>query len=81
MSYRGEYREIDSLEVGQRVTIPRPSYTSVEQHRRAVNNAVNHFGRTRDRKFRCRTSRVTGAIEITRIMNHADAERGIEDLM
>lgn len=56
--YYGEFQSLTTLEVGRTVRLRRPSNVSVERFRTRVNNATNHFARTRGVRLSLRTDRL-----------------------
>jgi hypothetical protein len=72
MKYRGDYPEIAKLERGESVILSVPADTSPERHASNVHNAVNHFGRTRGRRFKTKlvihtVGRRVSGVKVTRI--------------
>jgi hypothetical protein len=65
VSYRGEYRKLERLGIGEAIFVAKPAGKTIQQHAVTMGNATTHFGRTRDRKFSCRSAQ-TG-VWVTRI--------------
>ena len=68
--YQGQHRAIAELAHGGVVILKKPDDLTPAQFARSVNNAVTHFGNTRGRRFKTRST-LTG-VEVTRI--HTEAE-------
>ncbi len=65
--YRGRFKQLATLDVGNKATFQRPPMMPATEFRRRISNAICHLTDTRGLRFESHTSPATGSITVQRV--------------